>query len=286
MTALCHPDEGRISRRSGSQPASTSLLPIAHCPLPTTDILGVHIHAVDMPTAVAAIEDIIAARRREFVTLCNVHMLAEADDEPAFRDVLARAALRLPDGMPLVWLARRAGQPQTQRVRGADLVDALCARSAETGHRHYFYGGGPGVAQDMAARLADRHPGLQVAGAATPGRLAARQPDDPAALAAIDATKPNILWVGLGCPKQEWWSALHRDHLDVPVIIAVGAAFDFHSGAADQAPLWMQRHGLEWIHRLVQDPFRLAPRYVAANTRFAMGSFAGRRSSAAPSRFR
>jgi N-acetylglucosaminyldiphosphoundecaprenol N-acetyl-beta-D-mannosaminyltransferase len=251
----CHPDRsGGISCRSN---------------LPTTDILGVHINAIDLPTTVETIEHWIDSGRREYVAVCAVHSIMEADKDPAFKEILNNAALRVPDGMPLVWLSHRAGQRQTGRVRGADLVDALCARSVQTGHRHYFYGGAPGIAQEMARRLQVRHPGLQIAGASTPATLAIGEEELPSVIETINAARPDILWIGLGCPKQELWMSLHWERLHVSVVIGVGAAFDFHSGAVNQAPLWMQNAGLEWIHRLFSEPGRLASRYCACNTRFA-----------------
>ncbi|MBX3069820.1 MAG: WecB/TagA/CpsF family glycosyltransferase [Thermomicrobiales bacterium] len=248
----------------GSLADSLSASPPFRLSASSTDILGVPIDAVDLESTVAAVEHYIAARDRQYLAVCAVHSIMEAADDPAFHDILARAALRVPDGMPLVWLSRRAGNRHVGRVRGADLVDALCARSAKTGHRHYFYGGGPGIAQEMAARLQQRHPGLQVAGAATPGQLAIGQEEAPDVIDAINHAQPDILWVGLGCPKQEWWTHLHRPRLHVPVVIPVGAAFDFHSGAVKQAPMWMQRNGLEWVHRTLQDPYRLSGRYLGS----------------------
>jgi N-acetylglucosaminyldiphosphoundecaprenol N-acetyl-beta-D-mannosaminyltransferase len=239
---------------------------------PTTDILGVHINSIDMQTTVETIEHWIDTGRREYVAVCAVHSIMEADRDPAFKDILNNAGLRLPDGMPLVWLSHRAGNHQTQRVRGADLVDALCARSAQTGHRHYFYGGAPGIAQEMARRLRRRHPGLLVAGAETPGKLSVGEEDTQEVIDSISSAAPDVLWVGLGCPKQEWWMALHRILVEVPVVVGVGAAFDFQSGAVKQAPIWMQRNGLEWMHRLGQEPRRLCCRYIITNIQFAHGT--------------
>jgi N-acetylglucosaminyldiphosphoundecaprenol N-acetyl-beta-D-mannosaminyltransferase len=271
-----HSEEGRLVLRHEGIPRSTTdrlsdeTSPAESTPPPTTDLLGVHINAIDMPIAIETIERWVDTGQREYVAVCAVHSIMEADRDPAFRDILNKAGLRVPDGMPLVWLSQRAGHQQTGRVRGADLVDALCARSAQTGHHHYFYGGAPGIAQEMARRLQVRHPGLQVAGASTPAALAVGEEEPPSVIETINAAQPDILWIGLGCPKQEWWMALHRDSLDVPVVIGVGAAFDFHSGAVNQAPLWMQNTGLEWVHRLFSEPERLASRYFACNTRFAL----------------
>ncbi len=250
------------------RPAPESRSPADQRPLPQTEILGVRIDAVDLTGTVAMIEGIIERGERQYLAVCAVHSIMEADDDPRFREVLAAAALRVPDGMPLVWLSRRAGHTQVGRVRGADLVEALCARSAATGHRHYFYGGGPGIAQLMAERLQERHPGLQVAGTGTPGQLAIGQEEGPEVVAAINDARPDIVWVGLGCPKQEWWTHIHRPVLNAPVIVPVGAAFDFLGGSVREAPKWMQQYGLEWLHRLMQNPIRHWRRYVIGNGAF------------------
>lgn len=236
--------------------------------IPWTDILGVRISAIDMTSAISTIEQWIHSDHRSYACLCNVHSIMEADKDPAFRDVLNGAGLRCPDGMPLVWLSRQQGHAQVQRVRGADLMLELCDRSQQTGHRHFFYGGADGVAERLVDQLSQRFPALQVAGWHTPGKLAIGELEQPDVLASIDATRPDIVWVGLGCPKQEWWLARHRDVLHAPALLGVGAAFDFHSGTVKEAPLWMQRNGLEWTYRLTQDPFRLWKRYLIDSPRF------------------
>ena len=235
---------------------------------PATDILGLQVSAIDMPTAVATIERWIADRERHYVCICTVHTVMECHRDPALQRAVNAAGLRTPDGMPLVWLSRRAGHRHVQRVYGPDLMLELCARSAVTGHRHFFYGGAPGVAGELAARLQRRFPGLQVAGTYTPPVLPVGAIEDAATIERINASGADIVWVGLGTPKQDWWVANHRPLLEAPVLIAVGAAFDFHSGRVRQAPRWMQRNGLEWLFRLSQDPRRLWKRYVFGNAWF------------------
>jgi N-acetylglucosaminyldiphosphoundecaprenol N-acetyl-beta-D-mannosaminyltransferase len=237
-----------------------------------TDILGVKVSAINMQLAVDTIETWIDSGRHEYVCVCTVHTITEAMDDPVYREILNGAGLRTPDGMPLVWLSRRAGQGQVKRVYGPDLMLELCNRSQVSKHRHYFYGGGPGVTDLLIDRLTERFPNLQVAGAHTPGRIEPGDREQADVLAAINAARPDIVWVGLGTPKQDWWIANHRPLLEAPVLIAVGAAFDFHSGTVKQSPLWMQRCGLEWAYRLSNDPRRLWKRYVFGNSRFIAGA--------------
>lgn len=236
---------------------------------PATDILGVQISAITMPTAVDTIERWIAEGDRQYICICTVHTVMECQRDPELMRTVNAAGLRTPDGMPLVWLSRRAGHDHVSRVYGPDLMLELCARSAQTGHRHFFYGGGPGVADELVEKLNARFPGLNVAGQITPPMLGIGELEDPKTIDAINAANPDIVWVGLGTPKQDWWVANHRELLNAPVLIAVGAAFDFHSGRVKQAPKWMQRSGLEWLFRLSQDPQRLWRRYTLDNCQFA-----------------
>lgn len=233
-----------------------------------TKILGVDINAITMQEAIDTIESWINNGEREYVTICTVHSLIEADRDPGLKTALNGAGLRTPDGMPLVWLSRKRGFPKVERVYGPDLMLALCARSGNTGARHFFYGGGPGVVTKLVDNLTAKFPDLNVAGAYSPGKLSVRQLEDHQVIDSINNADADIVWIGLGCPKQEWWAAQHRHLLKVPVIVAVGAAFDFHSGHVRQAPPWMQRLGLEWLFRLGQDPRRLWKRYVVGNSRF------------------
>ena len=236
-----------------------------------TDILGVKISAIDMATAVATIEGWIADRERQYVCICTVHTVMECQRSARLMDVVNGAGLRTPDGMPLVWLSRRAGHKDVSRVYGPDLLLELCARSASTGHRHYFYGGGQGVAEELAKRMTARYAGLRVVGTHTAPMLATGELESADTLAAINAAGADVVWVGLGTPKQDWWLANHRPLLKAPVLIAVGAAFDFHSGRVKQAPHGMQRSGLEWLFRLSQDPRRLMSRYLIYNSLFVVG---------------
>jgi N-acetylglucosaminyldiphosphoundecaprenol N-acetyl-beta-D-mannosaminyltransferase len=147
-------------------------------------------------------------------------------------------------------------------------MDAMCGLAAARGHRHYFYGGTPEVVEKLIARLSERHPGFTVVGHRSPPFRALSEAEDAADVAAINATQPDFVWVGLGMPKQEKWMAAHVGRIDAAALLGVGAAFDFHAGTTPRAPLWMQRSGVEWLFRLATEPRRLARRYLIDNTIF------------------
>lgn len=209
-----------------------------------------------------------AAGRRLHVHFCTVHSVVEAADNDALRDVFnAPDSIASPDGMPLVWVGRALGRRVT-RVCGPDVMPALIDRSRAHGARHFFYGGAPGVAERLAERLAETYPGLEVVGTHSPPFRPLTPEEDAAEVALINAARPDYVWIGLGAPKQDLWAARQRAVLDAPVLLAVGAAFDFHSGGLRRAPSWMQRAGLEWLFRLMAEPRRLIRRYAVTNTRF------------------
>lgn len=231
----------------------------------TVDILSLAQAAERVATLAARPES------RAMVLHRDAHALLWTRRDPAVAMAEAAATLVLPDGVPLVWLLRAAGLP-AERVYGPDLMEAVCAHTAGRGARHVFLGGGPGVAEALAGRLAARFPGLLVAGTLRP--TVPDRPDaapvDPALVAAIEALRPDILWVGLGTPKQDLWLRAYRPHLSAPVMIASGAAFDLLSGRLPQAPRWLRRAGLEWAFRLAVEPRRLAGRYLRTVPAFAV----------------
>lgn len=237
---------------------------------PRTNILGVGVSAVDMHAALDQISAWIADRSRQYVCVANVHTITESQRHARLRQINNRAGMVTPDGMPLVWVSRQMGQRQVSRVYGPDLLLAACERSLRTGWSHYFYGGAEGVAGEMADALSRRFPGLAVAGVESPPFHALTAEEDRQAVARINASKADLLWVGLGAPKQEYWMADHLGRIDAPVMIGVGAAFDFHAGVKKQAPLWMRRSGLEWLHRLASEPQRLWKRYLLNNPYFIL----------------
>jgi N-acetylglucosaminyldiphosphoundecaprenol N-acetyl-beta-D-mannosaminyltransferase len=236
--------------------------------VPRANILGVGVSALNMAMALEIIEGWIERREPHYVCVTGVHGVMESQRDEELRRIHNRAGLVTPDGMPLVWLSRLQGFHHVERVYGPDLMLALCERSAAKGYRHFFYGGAEGVPEQLASVLQKRFPGLQVAGTFSPPFRSLTADEDDRIVQMINAAAPDIVWVGLSTPKQERWMAGHRERLTAPVLIGVGAAFDFLTGRKPQAPRWMQRAGLEWLFRLLTEPRRLWRRYLINNPLF------------------
>lgn len=239
-------------------------------PVPRFNVLGVGVSALTLAQTTDLVVGVRGRRRTGYICLGTVHSISEARRDPAFRDVLNGSWLTTPDGMPLVWLARRLGHPAVTRVYGPDLLLAVCDAGRAAGLRHYFFGGAPGVADALACRLATRFPGLVIAGTESPPYRPLTADEFTALQARIASAQADVVWVGLGTPKQDRFMAESWQRLDAGVLIGVGAAFDFHSGRLRQAPRWMQRSGLEWLFRLGQEPRRLAVRYLVYNPLFVV----------------
>jgi N-acetylglucosaminyldiphosphoundecaprenol N-acetyl-beta-D-mannosaminyltransferase len=240
-------------------------------PLPRVDILGVGVSAVSMQMALDRIDRWIARREPNFVCVASTHSVNEFHDDPRLREISRRAGMITPDGMPLVWISRLRGFRHVERVYGPDLMAAVCARSMDRGYRHFLYGGRSAeVVERLRDNLTRRFRGLNVVGAYAPPLrpLTAREDDEVVDL--INRAAPDIVWVGTGAPRQEFFMGSHVGRLCAPVMIGVGAAFDFHSGMKRQAPRWMMRCGLEWLFRMGQEPRRLGPRYLVNNPKFLL----------------
>jgi N-acetylglucosaminyldiphosphoundecaprenol N-acetyl-beta-D-mannosaminyltransferase len=235
--------------------------PARQAPSPWIDILGVPVSTINMADALRTIESWIASRTHQFVCVTGAHGVIECRSDPTLRDIHHQAGMVTPDGMPLVWFARLMGARQTTRVYGPDLMRALTALSAQKGYRQFYYGGTEGIAEKLGSKLCCQYPGLAVAGSICPPFRRLTEEEDARIIAEVNAAKPDIVWVGLSTPKQEYWMSEHLGRIDAPVMIGVGAAFDFLAGAKKQAPLWMQRNGLEWLFRLMTEPRRLWRRY-------------------------
>lgn len=235
---------------------------------PRVNVLGVGVSAITMAQALASIETWIRDRTPHYVCITGVHGVMESQRDQRLREIHNRAGLVTPDGMPLVWLSHAAGHRHVERVYGPDLMLACCARSLTTGYRHFLYGGADGVPERLAAALTRRFPGLAIAGTFSPPFRSSTAAEEQAIVDRIDESGADIVWVGLSTPKQERWMARHVGFLKAPVLIGVGAAFDFHAGLKRQAPRWMQRNGLEWLFRLGSEPRRLGRRYLVNNPLF------------------
>ncbi len=247
---------------------SNAVSRLSSADIPRVDVLGVGVSAINIPQTLAVIDSWVASRDPHYVCVTGVHGVMESQRDEHLRQIHNAAGLVTPDGMPLVWLTRRYGYGHVERVYGPDLMLALCLHSLYRRYSHFFYGGGEGVAEQLASRLSSQYVGLRVAGTYTPPFRSLTPDEDDAVVDRINRAAPDIVWVGLSTPKQEQWMYEHVGRLEAPVLIGVGAAFDFHAGVKRQAPKWMQRNGLEWLFRLASEPKRLGPRYLVNNPAF------------------
>ena len=256
------------------------------------DILGVGVSSINLDDAVARIEHWISERSHTYVCVTGVHGVMESRLDDRLRRIHNEAGMTTPDGMPLVWLSHLAGKDHTERVYGPDLMRRMMAVSSARGYRQFYYGGAEGVADTLRENLVKRHPELQVAGTFCPPFRELSSEEDRAVVDTINAAHPDIVWVGLSTPKQEYWMANHLGRIQAPVMIGVGAAFDFVAGTKRQAPRWMQRSGLEWLFRLCSEPRRLWRRYgyivpafiVLAAAELTQNAFLALRSGMKPAR--
>ncbi|MFZ0039606.1 MAG: WecB/TagA/CpsF family glycosyltransferase [Candidatus Acidiferrales bacterium] len=232
-----------------------------NAPAPSFRVVGVRVDAIQLPEAVAQIERWIESRETgKYVAITGMHGVAESRQDARFRDILNQAGLVVPDGMPLVWLGRWHGHPLRHRVTGSELMLAFC-RETGSRPRHFFYGGAPGVTENLARQLREQF-NITVAGSYTPPFRRLTEAEEKDLAEQVKTAAPDVLWVGLSTPKQERWMFEHRDNLNVPVMLGVGAAFDMNSGRVKRAPAWMRENGLEWFYRLLSEPRRLWKRYL------------------------
>jgi len=232
------------------------------------NVLGVGVHAIDLPTAADIIESAVREGTKGYVCVTGVHGVMEAQRDHEFRDILNHALLVPPDGMPTVWVGRMQGNSGMKRVFGPDLMLAVCRRSVGNGIRHFLYGGNPGIADELAEGLRYRFPGIKVVGTFTPPFRPLEPSEQLALERQMNAALPDIVWVGLSCPKQEKFMAANFRRLPCKIMVGVGAAFDIHTGHVKDAPKWIKDAGLQWAHRLWQEPRRLWKRYLVNNSAF------------------
>ncbi len=231
-------------------------------------ILRTELSVTDIPAALNTIKCWVRHKRREYVVVCPVYNVMMAYENEAYRQLISEAGMVTPDGMPLVFLLRWLGYEHVERTYGPDLLLAFAADSERSGLSSFFYGGARGVPEKLIAALHLAFPQMSIAGSYSPPfrDLSEQERDDIVAM--INQSGADIIWVGLGSPKQDYWMANMRPHLEAPVLIGVGAAFDFLSGEKPQAPEWMQRVALEWLFRLWSEPSRLWRRYLIYNSKF------------------
>jgi N-acetylglucosaminyldiphosphoundecaprenol N-acetyl-beta-D-mannosaminyltransferase len=237
--------------------------------VPTRDVLGVPLAITTYDGAMDVMDGMVARRERGYVCAVAVHAVTVAQRDPEMRAALLGSSLTVPDGMPLVWAVNLLGENLPHRVYGPELMRRYTRRCAEKGHRVWLYGGrDQGSLAQLALNLRRDNPGIRIVGGYSPPFRELEPHEEDELVTRINADRPDVLWVGTGVPRQEKWMARMRERVDVPVMSAVGAAFDFHAGRISQAPTWMQDRGLEWTYRIAQEPRRLLPRYLYYNPAF------------------
>jgi N-acetylglucosaminyldiphosphoundecaprenol N-acetyl-beta-D-mannosaminyltransferase len=256
------------SASSSPEPAVTAVSPA----VVAEDVLGVPLAITDYDRTLDWVDATARAGGRGYLCVAAVHTVMACQEDAALRDAVLGADFTVPDGQPLVWALNALGNGLPDRVYGPELMDRACARAVRTGLRFYLYGGrNPGALAELARNLRLRHPGLRIVGGHCPPFRPLTDAEEAEVAAEINRSRADVVWVGIGVPKQEKWMARMRERLDAPVLIGVGAAFDFHAGLIPQAPDVMQRLGLEWAYRLMQEPRRLWRRYLRYNPRFVLG---------------
>jgi N-acetylglucosaminyldiphosphoundecaprenol N-acetyl-beta-D-mannosaminyltransferase len=221
---------------------------------------GVRMSCVDMPGALDAFFDFAAEGRGGYIACTCTHGIVDSQTNEEVRRILNESLLTLPDGMPTVWVGRLKGMP-VRRVTAPDFLEAVMRDHRGRYLRHYFYGGAPYTLERIVARAGELVGVAAIAGAYSPPLRPARAPEDAQVLAQIEAARPDVIWVGLGLPKQEYWMARYSAVFPAAILIGVGAAFDWFAGVQPRAPKWLQLLGLEWAHRVASEPKRLWPRY-------------------------
>lgn len=234
-------------------------------------VLGAFIDAISWEEARTRIAAWAAARESRYVCLCPVHSVVTATQDGTFQRVLNEADMATPDGAPVAWLLRRLGYPHQERIAGSELMWGVLGDAERKAIPIYFFGSREIVLDQLARRVIREYPRIKLAGGQSPPFRDMSAGEDLDAVARINDSKAGIVFVGLGCPKQERWMSEHRGRVKA-VMIGVGAAFDFHAGIVKRAPLWMQKTGLEWLHRLCSEPRRLWKRYLVTNTLFVLGA--------------
>ena len=240
--------------------------------IPTREVIGIPLAMTTYDGAMDVMDGMVARRERGYVCAVAVHAVTVAQRDPVMRDALLGSTLTVPDGMPLVWAANMLGENLPHRVYGPELMRRYTRRCATKGHRIWLYGGrDQGSLAQLALDMRRSFPGIQIVGGYSPPFRPLTAAEEEDVVQQIRHDSPDVLWVGTGVPRQEKWMARMRDRLEVPVMCAVGAAFDFHAGRISQAPAWMQERGLEWTYRIAQEPRRLLPRYLYYNPAFVLG---------------
>jgi N-acetylglucosaminyldiphosphoundecaprenol N-acetyl-beta-D-mannosaminyltransferase len=234
----------------------------------SVNILGVKVHATSMDRALARLQTAVAQNEKGYVCVTGVQGVMEAQMDSNLKRIINGALLTIPDGRPTVWVGWLRGLFQMRQVTGPTMMLRICALSPENGYKHFFYGGNDGVADQLKESLTQRYPGLNVVGTYTPPFRPLTTEEEADLTRQVAELKPDFFWVGLSTPKQERFMDQYCSKLDAKIMLGVGAAFDMHTGRIKDAPYWMKFTGLQWIHRIWQDPKRLWKRYLVNNPKF------------------
>ncbi len=232
------------------------------------NVLGIGVSAISMQDAVRCTDRLLQQGGRGYICVTGVHGIMEAQADAEFRKILNSSFLTTPDGMPTVWVGHWQGLRNMSRVYGPDFMLEVCQLSVERGYRHFLYGGRPGVAEQLRDKLTARFPGLQIVGTYTPPFRPLNAEEEAELTRRMEEVRPDILWCGLSTPKQERFMAQYSGRLPVKLMVGVGAAFDINSGNLKDAPDYLKKMGLQWLHRMILEPRRLARRYLTNNPKF------------------
>ena len=233
----------------------------------TCSVIGTPIDVISWKDIITKITIWSAIRESRYICICNSHSVVTAKQNAKFNVVLKNADLSTPDGAPVAWSIRQAGHRHQSRINGPDLMWRYCESISDTNHSIYLYGGQPETLKKLTNKLSVAFPNLKIAGSYSPPFRNLSDQEDEAIVKDINESGAGVVWVSLGCPKQEIWMAEHKGRINA-TMIGVGAAFDYHAGTINRAPIWMQKNGLEWFHRLCSEPRRLWKRYLITNTLF------------------
>ncbi len=228
----------------------------------TINVLGAPLAEVNLDTATEFLLNAASAGRKGYVCVVSVHGVVESQFNTKFLDALNNSLLNTPDGMPLVWFGRISGYSKISRVYGPDLMLRMMQATRDGRFSHFFFGGAPGVAEQLKKEFEQRYSGVKIVGTFTPPFRPLNEIELAALKTTLNEVRPHFFWVGLGTPKQEIFMMEHSEHLNAGIMLGVGAAFDFHSGRIQQAPRWIRHNGFEWLFRLIKEPRRLWMRYA------------------------
>jgi len=226
------------------------------------NILGVMVSAIDLDQALEYCQNQIETHQPAYICVAPAHSIMDCYDDKYLKEIFNKSGMTTPDGMAVVWILKIKGNKTVSRVYGPDLLLSLCELSNETGWKHFFYGSTNQVLNQLQINLLAKYPEVNICGTFSPPVQDEKITEQQEVIDKINQLDPDIVWVGLGSPKQEYWMSDHRGKLNAPLLIGVGAAFDFLSGNKNQAPKWVQRSGIEWLYRLINEPRRLWRRYI------------------------